>query len=125
MRTACSMRRFQRMSEKPFLAKASYAEWDDEDWAIVKLAVGRHMNHESEAEGLDACLTEYVPGEFDYQRFQRQELRRLTRTQFIRVLFGLSANDQRLRQLKETGFSRQITLFSLAAQGVSTEARHS
>lgn len=52
------------LDEKPELR----AEWDDElgDRQTKLCFIGRHMNHEEIEAGLDACLTEYVPDEFDY-----------------------------------------------------------
>lgn len=44
------------------------SEWDDElgDRQTKLCFIGHHMNHEEIEAGLDACLTEYVPDEFDY-----------------------------------------------------------
>ncbi len=52
------------LDEKPELR----AEWDDElgDRQTKLCFIGHHMNHEEIEAGLDACLTEYVPDEFDY-----------------------------------------------------------
>ena len=52
------------LDEKPELR----AEWDDElgDRQTKLCFIGRHMNHEEIEAGLDACLTEYAPDEFDY-----------------------------------------------------------
>ncbi len=52
------------LDEKPELR----TEWDDElgDRQTKLCFIGRHMNHEEIEAGLDACLTEYVPDEFDY-----------------------------------------------------------
>ena len=52
------------LDEKPELR----AEWDDElgDRQTKLCFIGRHMSHEEIETGLDACLTEYVPDEFDY-----------------------------------------------------------
>lgn len=44
------------------------SEWDDElgDRQIKLCFIGCHMDHAQIKAGLDACLTEYVPDEFDY-----------------------------------------------------------